>query len=337
MAKGVLGKIPGPFQAPIRREGRKIDSLARTRYGISGQALLAKLINGESGFSMSAVSSANAQGAAQFIPGTRRTAIQRFGIDPWRSPEEAVIGARLHLQGKVNGSKGLEGYNPGGGVGYVNYILGQPIGAQSAVGGAAPGLAGANSDALSGIQSALEAQAAPQPAPVAVEPPIAAGPTFPEGFRQPETQGPPGQQNEGLADLAAELGDLSQTNAIAEGGPFSSALFDSTGGSYGGSRRIAKNLIAGLGADITSAKRSNVPTGSSTSSDHHTSQRDAFAFDLSPDSQVANRLARRLDIPNFKQGQNFYNLRRGGYRVQYLTGAHGTGPHLHLGVKRIGG
>lgn len=110
-----------------RKYGPRVDALARHRYGISGEALLDKLIQGESGDRRNAVSNAGARGKAQFMPGTRQAAL-RYGVDPWKGSDQAVHAAELHLKGRLTGSKGLEGYNPGGGRHYVDYILGQKIG-----------------------------------------------------------------------------------------------------------------------------------------------------------------------------------------------------------------
>lgn len=108
----------------IARYGRSVNSLARSRYGISGQQLLARLVIGESGGNKNAVSPVGARGRAQFMPGSRKIAIDKYGVDPWASADEAIHAAALHLQGKINGSKGLEGYNPGSSS-YTGYILGQ--------------------------------------------------------------------------------------------------------------------------------------------------------------------------------------------------------------------
>lgn len=109
----------------IQRWGPKINRLARKRYKISGQQLLARLTLGESGGNEDAVSSAGARGRTQFMPTSRQAAIDKYGVDPWGSADDAIHAAVLHLKGKINGSKGLEGYNPGGGSAYVSYILGQ--------------------------------------------------------------------------------------------------------------------------------------------------------------------------------------------------------------------
>lgn len=135
--------------AAIRKYGPGADRVA-ARYTnpvngkrLSGAALLAKLVTGESGGDPNAVSSAGARGIAQFIPGTRKTVMDRFGIDPWGSADDAVHAAVLHLTGKLGNAQGLEGYNPGGGEDYVNYILGQHVGKVAAGSGSAPSAAAA--------------------------------------------------------------------------------------------------------------------------------------------------------------------------------------------------
>ena len=129
-------KLSADTVAAINKYGPSINGLARRRYGISGKALLGKLVAGESSDNMGAVSSAGARGKTQFTAGSRAVAIKKFGIDPWRSTDEAVHAAVLHLKGKINGSKGLEGYNPGD-PRYASYILNQKIGGIKGGGAAA--------------------------------------------------------------------------------------------------------------------------------------------------------------------------------------------------------
>ena len=109
---------------------REFDRMARAKYGISGDALLAKTEKGESGGRKGAVSNKGARGWFQFMPGTRQAVLKKYGIDPWRSRGEARDAAVLHMLGRLGHAKGLEGYNPGGGRSYVNYILGQKVGGQ---------------------------------------------------------------------------------------------------------------------------------------------------------------------------------------------------------------
>ncbi len=112
--------------AAVQRYGPRVNAVA-AKYGISGRALLAKLIKGESNFvhrrgGRLTTSSAGARGAAQFIPGTRAAFIQRYGVDAWKSPEEAVHAASIYLR-----KSGLAAYNPGM-KSYSKYILGQHVG-----------------------------------------------------------------------------------------------------------------------------------------------------------------------------------------------------------------
>lgn len=113
--------------AAIRKYGSSVQGIAR-HYGISGAALLGKLVAGESHDNPNAVSSANARGRTQFTPGSRNTVRRRYGVDPWSGrADDEVHAAELHLRGKVNGQMGLEGYNPGD-PNYPSYILSQRVG-----------------------------------------------------------------------------------------------------------------------------------------------------------------------------------------------------------------
>lgn len=124
-----VGGIEDPeIRRAIVKHAPRVERLARERYGISGEALLSKVIEGESSEDHDAVSTADAKSITQFIPSTREDFVKRFGIDPWRSKEEAVLAATMHLDGKHGYTAGLEGYNPGGGEAYVRYILDQPVG-----------------------------------------------------------------------------------------------------------------------------------------------------------------------------------------------------------------
>lgn len=145
----------------VRRYGPRADSVAR-RYGLSGEALLAKLIQGESGGRGNAVSSAGARGWGQFMPQTRQAVLRHTGgqVDPWRSPDEAVQAAVIHLRGELGHRQGLEGYNPGGGQGYVQYILGQRVGD---VGGGAGGLSSPRTASTSDTSAAPSTEPAAAP------------------------------------------------------------------------------------------------------------------------------------------------------------------------------
>lgn len=116
--------VPRPFAQAIAQYGPSVNALARRIYHISGQQLLGRLAAGESHFNMAAVSSAGARGGTQFMPGTRAEYIRRYGIDPWRSPAEAIHATAIYL--RHGGSNPLQSYNPGD-PHYPGYILGQHI------------------------------------------------------------------------------------------------------------------------------------------------------------------------------------------------------------------
>jgi murein DD-endopeptidase MepM/ murein hydrolase activator NlpD len=183
----------------IRRYGPDVNRLARRKYGISGKQLLSRLVAGESGGRADAVSGAGARGKTQFMPETRQAMIEQFGVDPWRSTDEAVKGAVIHLQGKLGHAKGLEGYNPGGGQQYVSYILGQRA-KLSGKGGRAPtrteGMGNAQAPGLltapTGLASKLQApESVPMRSAGIQTPEFAARPVVPEGYRAPPSGGGP--------------------------------------------------------------------------------------------------------------------------------------------------
>jgi hypothetical protein len=130
--------LPQSLIQAVRRYGPSVQGIA-DQYHLSGAALLAKLIQGESGGVANRTSPAGAKGYTQFMPSSRQVAIQKYGVDPWADPDQAVHAAALHLRGKINGSTGLSGYNPGD-PSYTNYILGQKVGDVGA--GSRPGRGG---------------------------------------------------------------------------------------------------------------------------------------------------------------------------------------------------
>lgn len=126
--------LPPDVHAAAAKYGPKINALAKSRYGVDGETLLLKVVKGESGGNAKSVSSAGARGLTQFMPGSRQEAIRKYGVDPWKDADSAVHAAVLHLQGKINGSKGLEGYNPGMST-YPQYILKQAVATGGKAGG----------------------------------------------------------------------------------------------------------------------------------------------------------------------------------------------------------
>jgi murein DD-endopeptidase MepM/ murein hydrolase activator NlpD len=155
--------------AAIRRYGPSVGAIAErytnpvTGQKLSGAALLAKTLQGESGALTDPEGARNADsgkahGWAQFTPGSRQVAISKYGVDPNASVDEAVHAMALHLRGKINGSTGLEGYNPGDSS-YTGYILGQKVGRLGGAGAA--GGSGSSTSSEASRAPAAAAQAAP--------------------------------------------------------------------------------------------------------------------------------------------------------------------------------
>jgi hypothetical protein len=222
------------IDAAAAKYGPQLDSVA-SRYTdpltgkrLTGEALIRKTIKLESGGQRDAVSSAGARGWAQFMPGTRAAVIHQFGVDPWRSPEEAVQALVLHQRGKLGNATGLEGYNPGGGRAYVNEVLGARVGpgrggrggvtsAPTAGAGGAAGNATPGGSAIASISPQIVStllsdtqQPAQVPVSAPAAPSFAAGPTLPQGALQPPSSGgapqPPQDTLAAKLDAIAQLG-----------------------------------------------------------------------------------------------------------------------------------
>lgn len=114
-------------------------------------------------------------------------------------------------------------------------------------------------------------------------------------------------------------------------------------GPWGGCKSIIDNEVIPVGRrwkiPVTSKKRSQ--TYGNPDSDHYIGNELAYAVDFATDSNYAFGMAigRSLGIPyNGKQDdyKSFYINRAGHqYRVQVICSTHGTGPHTHLGLRRV--
>lgn len=108
---------------------------------------------------------------------------------------------------------------------------------------------------------------------------------------------------------------------------------------WGGSARILRKEVRPVvrkhGIAKTSSKR--WATYGNPSSDHYRGNLTAFADDYATANNhaLADEIGRELGIGNVGDYENNYITRRGRrYRVQIIAGTHGTGPHLHVGVRR---
>jgi hypothetical protein len=358
----------------VRRYGPSINRLARRRYGISGQDLLAKLVVGESGDNPDAVSSAGARGRTQFMPTSRAEAIRKFGVDPWGSADDAVHAAVLHLQGKINGSKGLEGYNPGD-PNYPKYILGQPVsgpggrprggGGQQTPSGQGPTLLPPGLQVQPGpgtaglLASLLQDQSSAPPTGSLRPSPIAASATLPAGYRGIQTAGGPAPRRdvssllEALSGAGAALPGVTPGQVVGDaenGGNPRTGRGQASGKSAEGIINDLQGFVTGeLGLPAGSRDRDragNAAAGGSSDSDHLEEQglfggREALDILTTPAqggwdqyAKVARRFGLKPDKGGFTQGTVKIGERR--FRVQVIFGdQHDHGDHIHVGVRRV--
>lgn len=108
---------------------------------------------------------------------------------------------------------------------------------------------------------------------------------------------------------------------------------------WGGCEDIIRNevlpVFSNASVPITSGKRTE--TFGNPTSDHHTSQVNASARDAGTANNyaLADRVGASLGIGGVDDYVAYYIIRQGArFRVQIIAGTHGTGPHLHVGIRR---
>jgi hypothetical protein len=108
---------------------------------------------------------------------------------------------------------------------------------------------------------------------------------------------------------------------------------------WAGSKQIIAEevwpIVRKHGISPTSGKRSE--TFGNPGSDHFVGNITAFAKDFATvdNFPLAEKIRTALDGGNHVDYESFIIERRGHrYRVQIIAGTHGTGPHLHVGVRR---
>jgi peptidoglycan hydrolase-like protein with peptidoglycan-binding domain len=119
------------------------------------------------------------------------------------------------------------------------------------------------------------------------------------------------------------------------------------GGGWGGSKNVAnaaKKLAASMKIPVTSQKRDLATTrrvGSSTTSDHYTGNKTAFAVDFgvagARGDQLARAIAEKYGIPQSNIGTfNGHIIKVNGarYRLQLLWRVTDHFDHVHLGILR---
>jgi len=112
---------------------------------------------------------------------------------------------------------------------------------------------------------------------------------------------------------------------------------------FGGSRAVTDEVIRIVDgrAPVTSRKRAaNHPLSIGNPGSDHSGQNtlaDAVDFGIAEAHSLKNEISRKLGGPAQLADFGSFTTRRNGqsYRVQIIAGTHGTGPHLHVGVKRV--
>lgn len=111
---------------------------------------------------------------------------------------------------------------------------------------------------------------------------------------------------------------------------------------FGGSRAVTDEVIRIVDnrAPVTSRKRAanHALSIGNPSSDHSGLNKlaDAVDFGIAEAHALKNEISRKLGGPAQLEDFGTFTTRRNGhsFRVQIIAGTHGTGPHLHVGVKR---
>lgn len=108
---------------------------------------------------------------------------------------------------------------------------------------------------------------------------------------------------------------------------------------WGGCRSVTDNIVlpvlAKHGIPVTSRKRTE--TYGNPTSDHHVSQTMADAVDGGAANAygVGDEIGGELGVGSVDDYVNEYFTYNGvRFRVQIIAGTHGTGPHIHTGIRR---
>lgn len=108
---------------------------------------------------------------------------------------------------------------------------------------------------------------------------------------------------------------------------------------WGGSRAVTNEIVGIVGSRAVVTSRKRTQTFGNPGSDHHVSQRNADAVDfaIADAHWLKDEVSRKMGGPAQLPDYAAFQVRRNGhtYRVQGIAGTHGTGPHLHFGVRRV--
>lgn len=330
------------------------------RHGIN-PTYFERQIGAESNFDPNARSPAGATGIAQIMPETARG----WGVDP-NNPRAALNAAARNMSKYLKSYGGdwrraLAAYNAGPGA--VQRFGGVPPYAETQ-NYIKKILAGGNPTASVPTGAGERGSRAPQESQnnrpdflsvierlnTAAKPIGQDSPSVLDRFGNPNPLKDPAGSNLALFQQLLERREANQPQQPAQGVDVSrgddvqveGGRKDNKGlkpaGGWGGTSGPLNFILDQLGEKAGSRKRSGVPTGSSTGSDHHTSQKEADAADIGGSEERRRRAVARLNEVlgiNHQFGGPDTNVVVNGIRYQIISRLHGTGPHLHIGARRV--
>jgi len=115
-------------------------------------------------------------------------------------------------------------------------------------------------------------------------------------------------------------------------------------GDWAGSESVAREieaLVTKKRGDVTGSQKraaSDPLSIANPGSDHNAANTTAYAIDflLANDYEMASMIAAHFDVDWAGDYSDFYVVRGGHtFRIQIIAGQHGTGPHLHVGIRRV--
>ena len=162
-----------------------------------------------------------------------------------------------------------------------------------------------------------------------------------EAIRDRHDAKPGGDRRKKLGKLVRSLRALKDKLLRRLKERINSAKLNTSPGSphWGGSQDVIEAVVLPIfrkhNIPVTSGKRT--ATYGTPGSDHHVSQVTASAVDGGAANQygVADEIRRALGVPPASDYTNQYFTYQGvQFRLQIIAGTHGTGPHLHVGIRR---
>jgi hypothetical protein len=259
----------------------------------------------------------------------------------------AVQRPREDLRGRYHEERGtaLEVVNRYGGLrnrgGATGGLGGRAAGGGSSAAGS--GVAGAT-PFDPGNPQATQSSLAAAPVPIAsapVAPPeFIAQPAMPAGYQQAPSAGgpapPPKVASPEAGGLAEDFSpELAAPGARAGGGGSRGGGSAKLGGGEGlmPARQLMQDLVRSHKLPITARKE----PGHATGGDHDPNTKGATAWDLGGDEATREAafhdLTRALGVKGAKYKGKDVNVVVDGLRYQIISRDHGSGPHLHVGVR----